>query len=98
MAFPQVLILSFPFHVEIRELAKRYALFFATLNGFVIDVRQVHYVGDFEAALYQPTLEQILKEKRPKIPNVRKIIHCGAARVHFHFARFQRLKNLFSAC
>jgi hypothetical protein len=55
-------------------------------------------MGNFEAALYQPALEQILKQKSPKIANVRKIINRWAASVYFHFALIQWLEYFFFAC
>ena len=85
------------FHVEIRVLFEGYLLFLAALDGFVIDVRQVHDMSDIEASVYKPTLQQILKEKSPEISNMCIIVNGGAASVHFHFTRFQRLKNFFFA-
>jgi hypothetical protein len=73
-------------------------LFLGASYCFVIYISYVHDVRDFEAAVFQPTLKQVLKKESAEVADVGEIVHGGSARVHSHFALVNGNKRFFLAC
>src|SRR5512139_2916776 len=52
----------------------------------------------FETAVFKPSFQQVFEQESSEIANVGVAVHCGAAGVHSHFARFNRSEIFLSAC
>jgi len=70
----------------------------AAFDGFVVDVGEVHDVGDFEAPINQPTLQQILEDEGAEVAYVGVVVDGGAAGVQFSGARCDGGEFFFFAC
>ena len=51
-------------------------------DDLVFHVRNVHHVVDLVATKLQITSDKIGKDKGAEVPNVCKVMHCGAATIH----------------
>jgi hypothetical protein len=70
-------------------------MFLGGLDGFVIHVRQVHDLSDFETSVFQPSSQYVLEDEGSEVTDVTEVVDCGPASVHFDFAFFQRDEPLF---
>jgi hypothetical protein len=61
-------------------------------DGFVVDVRQVHDLGDVVTEILQGAPENVLEEKGAEIADVREVIDRRSAGVHPHVPRLDRLE------
>ena len=60
----------------------------------VVHVGQIHDVGHLETAQLQKAAENVLKDERTEISDVRVVVNRGPAGIHFDFARGLRDEGL----
>jgi len=66
------------------EVGQRHAALFASRNGFVVDVGQVHDPLDFKATRLEVPLQQVLENIRPEVTYMGEVIHGRPAGIHLH--------------
>ena len=54
----------------------------------IVHVRQVHHMVQLESAKLQEATQNILKDERPIVADVRVVVDRRPAGIHAHFARF----------
>src|SRR5262249_28586444 len=74
---------------------------FLFTNGFrddlVVDVGEVHDLLDLPTSKTQCTTKQIFEQKRPEIPEVRRVVDRWSARVHANCTSISRRERFYLA-
>ena len=63
-------------------------------NGLVVDVGQVHHLGDVVAEKLQGASQDVLEEEAAEVADVGEVVDRRSAGVHAHMARLDRLEVL----
>src|SRR5688572_19304895 len=84
--FPKIL------YIRRRKFIDAHALLRRLINDPVVDVCQIKNVRDFVTLELQITTQDVAKNERPEIADVRKIPNGRPADIHPHFAFFLRVK------
>ena len=74
------------------EVAQLEASFPRIADRLVIHVGQVHHLADFVAAVSQVAAQDVLKDKRAEVADVRVVINRRPASVDPHLVAFQGMK------
>ncbi|KAI0562724.1 Cysteinyl-tRNA Synthetase [Gracilaria domingensis] len=80
--------------VPVRQLRGRALLALHSRNDLVVDVGEVHDVTHLVPFAQEPSLDDVVREKRPEVANVRKVVHGGTARVEAHHSWLDGAKEL----
>jgi hypothetical protein len=79
----------------LREFGEGNAALLASGDGFVIDIREIHYPFHPILSRFEMALKQVFKNVGAEIADVGKIINSRSAGVHFHQTAgdIERLEN-----
>src|ERR1700693_533701 len=78
--------------VFLGELVDRLAMLGGLLDDAVLDVGQIHHLGDAVSLLQQDPAQQVLEEKGAEVADVRVVVDGRTARIHPDVAHFDRLE------
>ena len=81
-------------------IGKRFARHVAlgrAADDFVIDVGDVSHKGDFVARRFKPAADNVKRNERAAVTDMRVVIDRDAADVHFHLSGRQRFKSRLGA-
>ena len=78
-------------------IGQRKPLLAGVLDDLVVHVGDVHHMQQFPAATAQIPAQNVLKGKRPQIPDVGVVIDGRTAGVHFYGLAVRRLERLVAA-
>ena len=85
-----------PLRKAVRELPQGNPFPLHVLRNSIIDIGEVHHVGDLESPIFQIALENVGKNKRSEIADVREVVDGGTAAVDADMSRIYRFEGNLS--
>ena len=73
----------------LRNLRRCFSLGVGLIDNFIIHIRIVIDVGDFQPLSLQPIADQIVENRSAKVSNMQKSVDRRSTAIHLHFTLFQ---------